>query len=138
MLPKLTPAQPSPLRDAKWWLGLLMVLALAAGLVGTPLQRHHADPGIHGAGCEVMHSEHDHAPGVCDAGRVMSSALQSPGAERHGSGAVLIAVLVPPPSAAAVEDPATLSSGRFGDNGAPPFPTPLSRPPEGRAPPLRA
>ena len=132
-----------------WWVRLLLVVVLVADLVGAPLHRHHHDSGVdssalaadatHLSSSPQPHVEDDGEPSVFHATTTLRVAAQALVADEPGAGALWMAALLPAPIESLRPSEAD-AAGTWAPNDAwpPPRPVPLSRPPEGRAPPVRA
>jgi len=142
-----------PRRYAAWWLRWLLVLLLVFDQVGAPLHRHHHDTGVDALGMSPGHSQADHHTGLSlgegddDGAPTVHHAAGGP---RSAPGASVQAPDAGPDTAPAV---GTWFAPTFSASLAavhettwrlalgldrPIRPVPLSRPPDGRAPPARA
>lgn len=134
---------------AAWWVRLLLVLVLVGDLVGSPLHRHHHDSGVdgtavladaaHQATAFQPHAEDDDGdPSVFHATTTLRAQAPAAAYEAGTDQQAMVAWL---PASLELLNVAQPSSGSVylpGDRRPPPRPIPLSRPPEGRAPPVRA
>lgn len=140
-------------RSAAWWLRWLMVMLLVFDQVSAPLHRHHHDAGIDAVGVSSGHVQADHHAGLGlgeedddgaptahhAAGGPRSAAASSVQASDAGpdAGPAISAWLAA--SWLASLAPVAETSWRLALAFDRPFrPVPLSRPPDGRAPPARA
>lgn len=146
------PAAPTtPRRNAAWWLHWLLVMLVVFDQVSAPLHRHHHDNGVDAAGMSLgrPHAEHIEALDRDDDNRAPEGhhAASAPRSETSASGqaadtgpdaAVAIGAWLAATWVASFAPvahsvwPLSLALDR------PPGPIPLSRPPDGRAPPQRA
>lgn len=149
-----TPAAPTLLRrNAAWWLRWLLVLLLVFDQVSAPLHRHHHHAGVDAVGTSPGHSQADHHAGLDldqDDDGDGQTAHHASGGLRSAPGASVQATDAGPDAAAfaiywsvaawfAQLAPVPERTWRLAlalDR--PSRPVPLSRPPDGRAPPVRA
>ena len=131
-----------------WWVRLLLVVVLVADLVGAPLHRHHHDSGVDSAALAAdathlasslrPHVENDGEPSVFHPTTTLRVAARSLAADEPAADApwtiALLPALIESWRRAEEEAAGTLVPN---DERPPPRPVPLSRPPEGRAPPVR-
>lgn len=137
-------------RSAAWWLRLCLALVLALDLVAAPLHPHHHGMGLDGTALLAAadhpeeaashHIEDDGQPSLYHATATIRAGASAASADTPDTGSpeplagwlpAWLGALLSIPEAAPLR--LTTSSHQ-----APPRPTPLSRPPEGRAPPQRA
>lgn len=147
-----TPAAARPSRrTAVWWLHCLLVMLLVFDQLSAPLHRHHHDNGVDAA-CVVPGQPHaDHVAGLDrDDDKEAPAGHHATGAPRSESTASAQAADAGPDATPAIG--AWMSALGLADLAPttrpvwplafaldhPPRPIPLSRPPDGRAPPQRA
>lgn len=143
-------ARPSR-RTAAWWLHCLLVMLLVFDQVSSPLHRHHHDNGVDAASVVPGQLHADHAAGLdLDDDEEAPEGHHATGAPRSEATASGQAANTAPDAASAIG--AWMSAIRLADLAPatrpvwplafaldlPPRPVPLSRPPDGRAPPQRA
>ena len=146
---KPTTRPSSPRATAAWWTRLLLVVVLIADLVGAPLHRHHHDAGVdssslaveteHAAAALQPHVEKNGEPSVFHATTALRAEPRSvvpalPVLDDHEVAALLPTLI----DSLQIDEPEPTGSFAPSDRRPPPRPIPLSRPPEGRAPPARA
>lgn len=140
-----------PRRNAVWWLHWLLVMLLVFDQLSSPLHRHHHDNGVDAAGMSqgMVHSVHVGGMHLDDES-AEPDGYHVAGAPRSDSNGSFLAADISP-------DGAAIAATWFADTwiasqGAateihwpnalaldrPARPVPLSRPPDGRAPPARA
>lgn len=131
-----------------WWVRLLLVVVLAADLVSAPLHHHHHDSNVDGtapaaeathlASSLQPHVEDDGEPSVFHATTMLRVAAQALVADEPAAGTQWTAAPMPAltESLRAAEGEATVAL-MSSDEQPPPRRIRLSRPPEGRAPPVR-
>jgi hypothetical protein len=149
----IAPAAPTlPRRHAVWWLRWLLVLLLVFDQVSAPLHLHHHDNGVDVAGMSQGHPHAEHLSALDleddddDGGQAGHHASGGP---RTSANASAQSADGGPDVSIAISD--LLAAERFGGLAASPErvwplalaldtpakPVPLSRPPDGRAPPAR-
>lgn len=148
-------------RNAAWWLHCLLAVLLVFDQVSAPLHRHHHDNGIdatsmsqgaqHAQHLAALHVDNDgdeaepdgfhvaSAPRSDSTGSPMSSGNSDDSADNaRDGGAILAAWLADLVSSGAGADELARVWPNAHVLDRPGRPLPLSRPPDGRAPPLRA
>ena len=142
-----------PRRNAAWWLRWLLVLLLVLDQVSTPLHRHHHNVGVdaldispghaqadHHAGLHLDEDDDDGAPTVHHAsGGLRSASANSVQATDASPDTVpAISAWVAAAWLASLAPMSEVAWRVAMAIGQPVRPVPLSRPPDGRAPPARA
>lgn len=139
-------------RTAAWWLRWLMVMLLVFDQVSAPMHRHHHDVGLDAVGMSAGHGQADHHASLDldDDDDGAPSAHHASGGPRSAAGASVPSTDAGPDAGPAINawlaaswlaslSPVAEVSWRLAlalDR--PIRPVPLSRPPDGRAPPARA
>lgn len=134
---------------AAWWVRLLLVMVLAADLVGGPLHAHHHDAGADGA---ALFSGSAHAaaalqqqlrnagePRLFHTTTTLRARAQTAAADKPQACSPLPAALLPAPVEPwRVGEQQATDTLALNDEWPPPRPSQQSRPPPGRAPPACA